>query len=265
MDKQISNILKQNQSIHSSLVSRKINDLPELISLTETMSLDEQLKLLIDENNKLKEIVKVNKPVEEVKAKEVKAKEVKVSEVKPKEVKPKSSDDDDSDEDAKEVQPKFSTITNMEDIKRAFFSADYELFKNLLLEHQFKMYTGEYLYASDKDGAPDYSARNLVKGMIRSFDDYRKYFMICFRCFQNQDNLSKMTYTYPSLWIVNSTDSINSIIGSGNASRRPDGQRSVAEDYKLTEVSSENILDFLKLLEKLNEETPGLIAESYVH
>ena len=251
MDKQISNILKQNQSIHTSLVSRKINDLPELISLTESMSLDEQLKLLIDENNKLKEIVKVNKPVE---VKEVKAKEVKVSEVKPKEVKPKSSeDDDDSDEDAKEVQPKFSTITNMEDIKRAFFSADYELFKNLLLEHQFKMYTGEYLYASDKDGAPDYSARNLVKGMIRSFDDYRKYFMICFRCFQNQDNLSKMTYTYPSLWIVNSTDSINSIIGS------------VAEDYKLTEVSSENILDFLKLLEKLNEETPGLIAESYVH
>jgi hypothetical protein len=247
MDKQISNISKQNQSIHNSLVSRKINDLPELISLTEAISLDEQLKLLINENNKLKEIVKVNKPVEVkvVKVSEVKAKEGKVSEVK---------DDDDSDEDAKEVQPKFSTITNMEDIKRAFFSADYELFKNLLLEHQFKMYIGEYLYASDKDGAPDYSARNLVKGMIRSFDDYRKYFMICFRCFQNQDNLSKMTYTYPSLWIVNSTDSINSIIGSGNA-----------EDYKLTEVSSENILDFLKLLEKLNEETPGLIAESYVH
>ena len=247
MDKQISNILKQNQSIHTSLVSRKINDLPELISLTESISLDEQLKLLIDENNKLKEIVKVNKPIE--------VKEVKVSEVKAKEVKPKEKEvkDDDSDEDAKEVQPKFSTITNMEDIKRAFFSADYELFKNLLLEHQFKMYTGEYLYASDKDSAPDYSARNLVKGMIRSFDDYRKYFMICFRCFQNQDNLSKMTYTYPSLWIVNSTDSINIIIGS------------VAEDYKLTEVSSENILDFLKLLEKLNEETPGLIAESYVH
>lgn len=244
MDKQISNILKQNQSIHASLVSRKINDLPELISLAEAISLDEQLKLLIDENNKLKEIVKVNKPVEEVKPKVD----------KPKEVKPKPKEDDDSDEDAKEVQPKFSTITNMEDIKRAFFSADYELFKNLLLEHQFKMYTGEYLYASDKDGAPDYSARNLVKGMIRSFDDYRKYFMICFRCFQNQDNLSKMTYTYPSLWIVNSTDSINSIIGSGNA-----------EDYKLTEVSSDNILDFLKLLEKLNEETPGLIAESYVH
>jgi hypothetical protein len=245
MDKQISNILKQNQSIHSSLVSRKITDLPELISLTESMSLDEQLKLLIDENNKLKEIVKLNKPIEEVKVKEDKPKEVKP---KVKEVK-----DDDSDEDAKEVQPKFSTITNMEDIKRAFFSADYELFKNLLLEHQFKMYTGEYLYASDKDGAPDYSARNLVKGMIRSFDDYRKYFMICFRCFQNQDDLSKMTYTYPSLWIVNSTDSINSIIGS------------VVEDYKLTEVLSENILDFLKLLEKLNEETPGLIAESYVH
>ena len=250
MDKQISNILKQNQSIHASLVSRKINDLPELISLTELMSLDEQLKLLIDENNKLKEIVKVNKPVE---VKEVKVSEVKAKEVKPKEVKVSEVKDDDSDEDAKEVQPKFSTITNMEDIKRAFFSADYELFKNLLLEHQFKMYTGEYLYASDKDGAPDYSARNLVKGMIRSFDDYRKYFMICFRCFQNQDNLSKMTYTYPSLWIVNSTDSINSIIGS------------VAEDYKLTEVSSENILDFLKLLEKLNEETPELIAESYVH
>ena len=211
------------------------------------MSLDEQLKLLIDENNKLKEIVKLNKPIV------VKVLVDKPKEDKPKVNKPKVLEDDDSDDYAKEVQPKFSTITNMEDIKRAFFSADYELFKNLLLQHQFKMYTGEYLYASDKDGAPDYSAKNLVKGMIRSFDDYRKYFMICFRCFQNQDNLSKMTYTYPSLWIVNSTDSINIIIGS------------VAEDYKLTEVSSENILDFLKLLEKLNEETPGLIAESYVH
>ena len=130
MDKQISNILKQNQLIHASLasrqmqsvsgslVSRKINDLPELISLTELTSLDEQLKLLIDENNKLKEIVKLNKPIE---VKEVKASEVKAKEIKAKEVK----EDNDSDEDAKEVQPKFSTITNMEDIKRAFFSADY--------------------------------------------------------------------------------------------------------------------------------------------
>ena len=84
------------------------------------MSLDEQLKLLIDENNKLKEIVKLNKPIE--------VKEVKAKEDKPKEDKPKVLEDDDSDEYAKEVQPKFSTITNMEDIKRAFCNKEYENF-----------------------------------------------------------------------------------------------------------------------------------------
>jgi hypothetical protein len=246
MDKQIANILKQNQSIHASLVSRNILEIPDLIILTDTMSLEEQKKLLTEENNKLKEIVKLNKPPEQPKESKP------IQQAQQPKSKPKPKDDEESDDEIQEVQPKFSTITNMEDIKRAFFSGDYELFRTLLSAHQFKMYTGEYIFASDKDGAPDYSARNLIKGFVRAFDDYRKYFMICFRCYQHISS-SQSTYTYPSLWIVNSNDSINAIIGS------------TADDYKLTEVTSDSIHNFLKSLEKLDPETPGLMAESYVH
>lgn len=33
-----------------------------------------------------------------------------------------------------------------------------------------------------------FSAKNLLKGFVRNFDDYRKYFMICFRCWKDLEN-----------------------------------------------------------------------------
>ena len=241
MDKQITGLLKQNKSIYDSLISKQILNVPDLVILNELMSIDEQKCLLLEENNKLKDIVKVNKPIQEVTIKE-----------KPKIITEKPKDENVEDDDnPKEEQPKFTIITNMEDIKRSFFSGDYDEFKKLVILHPFKMYSGEYLYASDKDGSPDYSARNLVKGFVRNFDDYRKYFMICFRCYQHQNEIT--TYTYPSLWILNSNDSITNILGSS------------AEDYKLTEILPEQIDNFLKSFEKITDETTNMIAENYVH
>jgi hypothetical protein len=248
MDKQIVGLIKQNKSIYDSLISKEILNVPDLIILTELMSLDEQKNLLLEENKKLKDIVKENKPIQELTVKENKSIQKLAVKEKPKD---EDNDNDLYEDNAKDTQPKFSTITNMEDIKRSFFSGDYNEFKKLVSLHPFKMYSGEYLYASDKDGSPDYSARNLVKGFVRNFDDYRKYFMICFRCYQHQNETN--TYTYPSLWILNSNDCITNILGSS------------ADDYKLTEILPEQIDNFLKSFEKITDETTNIIAENYVH
>ena len=84
-------------------------------------------------------------------------------------------------------------------MKRAFFGCennDYTQFNELVNAYNFKLYIVNYKYSSDKNGAPTFSAKNLVGGFIRNFDDLRKYFMICFRCFSHNDE----TYTYPSYW-----------------------------------------------------------------
>jgi len=46
-------------------------------------------------------------------------------------------DDVDDEEKFEEPIAKFSTIANMEDIKRSFFSGDYELFEKLMSENRY--------------------------------------------------------------------------------------------------------------------------------
>ena len=53
---------KQNESIYNSLKLRNIEDIGELVNITENMSLEESLELLSKDNIRLKEIVKNNKP-----------------------------------------------------------------------------------------------------------------------------------------------------------------------------------------------------------
>jgi len=72
--------------------------------------------------------------------------------------------------------------------------------------------------------------------------------MICFRCHKGNNDL--VTYTYPSLWIVNTNDPI---IGS------------LSEDFKLEEVHLDQVSIFYKLIKKLDPETVNLIGEVYVH
>ena len=135
-------------------------------------------------------------------------------------------------------------------MKRAFFGCEnndlteFNEFTNL---YNFKLYIVNYKYSSDKDGAPTFSAKNLVGGFIRNFDDLRKYFMICFRCFSHNDG----TYTYPSYWIVNSNEPLQNIIGS------------MYDDFEFTECCDKEV--FYKYMHKMNSEEENLVTERYVH
>lgn len=263
VSKKLEGMMKQNDGIYSSLSSRGIEfirhqiDMTNLFNSTKTSDeLNQLMDQIMKENIELKDLLNKNKPVQVNQLKEVKLPQV----AEPKEVKPqtKSKQSDEDDEPSyEEPIKKFSTIFNMEDAKRAFFGKEYEQFNVLIREQQqLTFYTVNYKYASDKDGAPSFSAKNLIGGFVRSFDDYRKYFMICFRCIKHETDT---TYTYPSFWIVNSLDNVKDIIGS------------LYDDYtfeQLDTINEQNINIFLKQLEKIRdtkEDNDLLIEEKYVH
>jgi hypothetical protein len=246
--KAILGIQKQNDSIFTSLLAKNI--LFERIVIPEGVEEQEHLKLLNEENVMLKEVVKANKPPPQLK--EVKP----IVESKPNESKTKENkDDDEEDEIYEEPVKKFDTITNMEDMKRAFFGGDYGVFEEQLKLHPFKLYKVGYKYNSDKDGVPEFSAKNLLKGFVRNFDDYRKYFMICFRCWKSQD---KNEYKYDSFWISNTNEPIQNIIGS------------LWEDFEFEETSElDNFINMIKKIPETDEPVYvngfTCIGESYVH
>jgi hypothetical protein len=248
MENKVNGLIKQNESIYNSLKNRNVPDIGDLIVLTDDLNIDNKLELLNIENNRLKELVKNNKPppvISQPKPEKV------VNEQKPK---VKEVKDDNEDEEYIEPVAKFSTLTNMEDIKRAFFTVennDYSQFIELVKNHNFKLYKVNYKYSSDKDGAPSFSAKNLVGGFVRNFDDLRKYFMICFRCFKN--DVAPVSYSYPSYWIVNSEDPLEKIIGS------------LYEDFEFTEIKEEEKDNFYIEIQKIKIEDENLITEAYVH
>lgn len=253
-NKAIVGIQKQNDSIYASLVARNISF--ERIVFPEGITEEEQLQLLNEENLKLKEVVKANKPAPQPKTPQAQSQAQLNQETKPKEKKV-SEEGDDDEETFEEPVKKFNTITNMEDMKRAFFSGDYEIFEEQLKAHSFLLYRVKYKYDSDKDGVPDFAAKNLLKGFVRNFDDYRKYFMICFRCWKDQ-NISQ--YKYDSLWIVNTTEPIKNIIGS------------TSDDFEFELETNTGVDSFISDIKKLPESdepvyTNGFtcIGESYVH
>jgi len=179
---------------------------------------------------------------------------------KPDEIeKPKENNNSNEDNEDLYDEPvkKFDTLTNMEDMKRAFFGDNIELFKEQLKIHPFKLYKANYKYNSDKDGVPEFSAKNLLKGFVRNFDDYRKYFMICFRCWKFTD---KNEYKYESFWIVNTNEPVKNIIGS------------IWDDFDFEEISNLDLDSFIREIIKIpetNEQTHSngftCIGESYVH
>jgi hypothetical protein len=232
--KQILNLRKQNDGIITSLKSRSID--MNLDEYKVDNSLDEALVLdmIKKENEYLKQLVKVNKPPVPVKEKIiVKEKEKELEE-----------------ETYEDPVKNYSCITNMEDIKRAFFNNDYENFEKMISEHNFKFLYADYKYSSDNDGKPDFIARNLLRGFVRQFDDYRKYFMIGFKCYVN-DTGDK--YTYPSFWIVNTNDNINDIIGS------------LVDSFNFRNVPDNEINSFLLDIRRLKGTSDLLVDESYVH
>lgn len=250
-NKAIIGLQKQNDGMYSSLVSRNI---PFERTVIPDGTEEEHLKMLQEENSRLKQVINDNKPPPQPKQ------EKKKPEVQPpkKETKPKEeNNEDDEEETYDEPVKKFDTIINMEELKRAFFNGDYMVFEEQIKSHPLKFYKVNYKFDSDKDGVPDFSAKNLLKGFVRNFDDYRKYFMICFRCWKNKHSAN---YKYDSFWIVNTNEPIPNIIGS------------MAEDFNFVETT--DIDDFITQIKKLPESDTDdpiwvddytCIGESYVH
>lgn len=251
-ENKINMFTKQNDSIYASLMARDVEFIR--IDMSSIDNQDEKLVSLVNENKKLIALVNENKMKNKKEVDKKPAAIVNENKVKNKKKEVEENEDEELLEtlvQAQEIQ-KFNTICNMEDIKRAFCNAEYETFENLVQAHPFKYYQVEYKYASDKDGAPEFIAKNLLRGFVRNIDDYRKYFFVGFRCILT--DLENKIYTYPSMWIVNSTDPIQTIIGS------------VYEDFEFIEIAQENILQFLVNFRKTNfDEVTNVVDEIYAH
>ena len=192
--------------------------------------------------------MKINKP-----APQPKKEKQPVQQAKPKEKKPK--DDEEEEEDYVEKVKKFTIIVNMEDIKRHFFMNEIPEFNEEVRKHGLHFYEGNYKYNSDKDGAPEFSASNLLKGIVKQLDNSRKYLMTVFRCYKVGEN-----YEYKSLWIVNTNDDFKEVIGD------------LHDDFEFTTIEDGNINNFLIDMNKkmIGDEYPviddkTLIGEVYVH
>ena len=242
-EKQIMNLKKQNDGMETSFQTKGINFTKVSI---DDVDPETELLLLKNYNNYLKGISAANRPPAPVKEEKPK-----VVEVKPKEEKPDENGDD--DEPIKEVKPVFSTITNMEDIKRAFFSKDYDTAYELIKQHPFRFYKASYKYADDNTGRPSFVAKNLLRGFVQSLDDYRKYLMVGFRCI----SIEEQKYRYPPYWIVNSNDDLKTILGS------------VYDDFEfIPVVEEERILKMYRRMQKNDSERENdeaLIGEVYLH
>jgi hypothetical protein len=240
ISKQILNLQKQNDGMLNSLRSKNVLidfDVTIEDGLSDEVKY-EKYKVL---NLQLKECTKMNRPPPPP-PKEVKSKEPEKKEIK----------EDDEDE-IKEVKPVYSTITNMENLKREFFNKEYVNFQESIKEHPFKMYQANYKYASDNDGRPEFVARNLLRGFIQGLDDYRKYLLVCFRCILQ--DVENKKYSYPSYWIVNSNDDLSVILGS------------LYDDYEFTMIESDEskMNMMLEMEKKEQEENQYIIGESYLH
>jgi len=233
----ISLLTNQNNSIYNSLLSKNIPF--TRFEISDVLTDEEKIEILLKENAALKELSKNNKPPPQVKEKKEQPKLEKSNE-----------NDNEKEESFEDPVKKFSTILNLEDIKRAFFNKEYEMFETLIKQHPLKYYRASYNYASDKDGAPEFVAKNLVKGFVRNLDDFRKYFITGFRCFSNIDTTGCKTYLYPSLWIVNSNDKLDDIIGS------------LYDDF--TFIEENDIDSFLQDFRKLDD-VDNLLDEAYLH
>ena len=147
ISQKISSIQKQNESIHKSLISKNIEVEQEIIP--ENISEEDVYIILTNLNNKLKELAKQNKPVQ---IKEQKP-QIQVTQstqsTQPTQQNKATEDLSDEENGYDPPKPKFETICNMEDIKRAFFSKEYEIAFQLIKAQPLLFYHVEYKFNSD--------------------------------------------------------------------------------------------------------------------
>lgn len=231
--KQIANLKKQNEGMESSFKTKGIQFTK--LSL-DSVDPETELLMLQTYNTYLKGISTANRP----------------QPMKRTVDEPVKEEDDEYCEFREEPKPMFSTITNMEDIKRAFFSQDYDVAYELIRQHPFKFYKASYKYADDNTGRPAFVAKNLLRGFVQSLDNYRKNLMVGFRCIQIG---GEQHYKYPSYWIVNSNDDLKTIIGS------------IYDDFEFVPVvDEERILQMYRRMQKNEDETDTeLVGEAYLH
>jgi hypothetical protein len=239
-EKQITNLKKQNDGMEIAFKNKNIQYTKLFI---ESVNSETELLSLQDYNNYLKSISAANKqsPQEKIKVKEQE---------------PKKKEDYYENEIIKEVKPVFSTITDMDDIKRSFFNKEYDTFYSLVHNIPFKYYKAYYKYADDNTGCQSFVAKNLLRGFIQNLDDYRKYLMVGFRCVSYLDSNNITHYKYPSYWIVNSNDEIKTILGS------------FYNDFEFNEITNdiEKVLKMLNKMRKNEDENDNeLIGEVYLH
>lgn len=241
-------LLKKNKAIYDSLVSRDIFFDREII--LETYTEEDKVKFLSNENTRLIECVKLNRLPQQPKKEKVLQQDKKQNEKK---VVDKNEEEE---EEYKEEIKKFSTKINMEDIKRLFFMGEIDNFKDEVKKHELNFYEANYKYDSDKDGAPEFSATNLLKGFCKKVDKFTKHYMISFRCYKT----GILNYKYESLWIFNSNDKLEDIITD------------FYEEFEFIKVDNDKIDEFLVKMEKKKigdeyEIIDGkeLIGEVYVH
>jgi hypothetical protein len=123
--KQIANFQKQNDGMLLSLKGKNIN-IEFDIHVDDDLSYDEKLEKYKTINLQLKELSKLNRPPPP--PKDVKPKEENVPLKKPK-------NEEEDEEEIKEVKPVYSTITNMETIKREFFNKEYINFQESMKQN----------------------------------------------------------------------------------------------------------------------------------
>jgi hypothetical protein len=248
LPKQIANLKKQNEGMEISFNNKGI---PFTKLNIDNIDLDTEFILIKDYNEYLKNISKNNRPPQ---VKEVKQSKLEETTINQKEKQHKITDTDDEDELTKETKITFSTICNMEDIKREFFSKEYDIAYELIRKQPFKFYKASYNYSDDYKGRPAFVAKNLLRGFVQQLEDYRKYLMVVFRCVY-YGNPEENRYRYHSYWIVNSNDDLKTIIGS------------LYDDFDfIPVVDEERIVRMFRRMQKNEDENDqGLVGESYLH
>ena len=144
-----------------------------------------------------------------------------------------------------EQQVKYVTLCSnvaFESLKRAFINHQNDEFITMI-NSKYTLHKAGYKYWDDFTTRPDYVARNLNKGFIQIFGDYRKYFFTCFRCIE----IVPKTYTFESYWIVNTSD-YQKII------------QNKFDDYDWIEMTPEEFIQ-----QFMNKENDAIISEDYLH